>query len=153
MRCSSPSCSGTKPVRSQALASDAQALLQAHAWPGNVRELKNVIERAHVLSGASKVIEAAHLLIQRRTSRSTLMSGAPLAGEIEIPLSGKSLREIEREAVHLTLSATGGNQSRAAKLLGISRPTLPRIVREMSSDSIRLVEASRQCVVSRGSAQ
>ncbi|HEX9483835.1 MAG TPA: sigma 54-interacting transcriptional regulator [Gemmatimonadaceae bacterium] len=124
------------------LSSDAQVLLQAHAWPGNVRELKNVIERAHVLSGASKIIEAAHLLIQRRTSRSTLMSGAPLAGEIEIPLSGKSLREIEREAVHLTLSATGGNQSRAAKLLGISRPTLARILREMSSDSIRLVEAS-----------
>ena len=54
-------------------------------------------------------------------------------GEIRVPRTGKLLEDIEREAVALTLKITGGNQAAAARLLGISRPTLakkmvPRIV-------------------------
>ena len=72
----------------------------------------------------------------------TLGSGGPIAGEIEVPLSGKTLREIELEAARLTLFATNGNQSKAAKLLGISRPTLARILRQESADSIDLLGVS-----------
>jgi transcriptional regulator with PAS, ATPase and Fis domain len=128
------------------LSSEAFALLRAHSWPGNVRELKNVIERASVLSGSSPIVEAGHLLIQRRVARATLGSGAPLAGEIEVPIAGKTLREIEQEAARLTLFATNGNQSKAAKLLGISRPTLARILRQstvdVDVDGLELVDAS-----------
>jgi DNA-binding NtrC family response regulator len=51
-------------------------------------------------------------------------------GSIDIPPAGKSLRDIEREAVELTMSLTGHNQSAAARILGISRPTLLRKIRE-----------------------
>lgn len=49
---------------------------------------------------------------------------------IDIPPTGKSLRDIEHEAVELTMSLTGQNQSAAARILGISRPTLLRKIRE-----------------------
>ena len=134
------------------LAPDTLQLLRAHAWPGNVRELKNVIERACVVSGSSARVEHTHLSIQRRVSRMTGLTGAPLAGEIEVPLAGKSLRDIEREAVHLTLRATGGNQSKAARLLGISRPTLARIMREGTQAPLRLVERLLVCRASAAAA-
>ncbi len=126
----------------RSLTPDALAKLVAHSWPGNVRELKNVIERALVLCGGATSIDESHLLIQQRVARAALSHGGPLAGEIEIPMSGKSLREVEREAVQLTLRATNGNQSKAARLLCISRPTLARILREIDSQTIRLVDAS-----------
>ncbi|MES2178623.1 MAG: sigma 54-interacting transcriptional regulator [Gemmatimonadota bacterium] len=116
---------GEKELTTQAL-----SLLAEHRWPGNVRELKNVIERATVLSGASGAITPAHLAIKHRVPRLAVSSGAALAGEIEVPMEGKSMRAIEREAVMLTLRATDGNQSQAAKMLGISRPTLAKLVRE-----------------------
>jgi DNA-binding NtrC family response regulator len=54
-----------------------------------------------------------------------------LAGEIRIPMAGKSLAENEREAAQVTLQLTAGNRSAAARLLGISRPTLARILRDV----------------------
>ena len=105
------------------LSDDAVAALLVHSWPGNVRELKNVIERAAILSAESPVVRAEHLLIQRRTIRPpTVDDGAG----IRIPREGKLLEDIEREAVALTLKITGGNQAAAARLLGISRPTLAK---------------------------
>lgn len=115
------------------LAPDASAALQAHAWPGNVRELRNVMERAAVLSGNEREIRLPHLLIQQRSARpGAAVDAAGLAGQIAIPPSGKSLAAIEREAALLTLELTGGNRSRAAAILGISRPTLARILRDAS---------------------
>lgn len=111
----------------KALTPAAAELLRGHTWPGNVRELKNVIERAVVLGAAESELQAGHLVLQRRTA--TPASTAAV-GEIAIPAHGKTLEQIEREAVQLTLRLTNGNQSHAARLLGISRPTLARIVRE-----------------------
>jgi transcriptional regulator with PAS, ATPase and Fis domain len=101
---------------------DALAALQVHRWPGNVRELKNVVERAAILSADTQEICAEHLMIQRRSMR-TSGDGAT---EIRIPREGKTMEEIEREAVAITLRLTGGNQAAAARLLGISRPTLAK---------------------------
>lgn len=106
------------------LSDDAVAALLTHRWPGNVRELKNVIERAALLSAESPVVRAEHLMIQRRTSRVV----DDTIGEIRIPREGKLLEDIEREAVALTLKLTGGNQAAAARMLGISRPTLAKKV-------------------------
>ncbi|NUP57439.1 MAG: sigma 54-interacting transcriptional regulator [Gemmatimonadaceae bacterium] len=117
-------------AREKGLAPDAVIALREHRWPGNVRELRNVIERAVVLSGDEPAIRAAHLLIQQRTARvATPPQG--VTGPIAIPRGGTSLAEIEREAAQLTLQLTGGNRSRAARLLGISRPTLARILRDV----------------------
>ena len=103
---------------------DAIAALLVHRWPGNVRELKNVVERAAILSAESPVVRAEHLMIQRRTTRTA--EPVDVAGEIRVPREGKLLADIEREAVALTLKITGGNQAAAARLLGISRPTLAK---------------------------
>jgi two-component system NtrC family response regulator len=105
-------------------ADDAIAALLVHRWPGNVRELKNVVERAAILSAESPVVRAEHLMIQRRTTRTP--QEAQGGAEIRIPREGKLLEDIEREAVALTLKITGGNQAAAARLLGISRPTLAK---------------------------
>jgi two-component system nitrogen regulation response regulator GlnG len=106
-------------------ADDAVAALLVHRWPGNVRELKNVIERAAILSAESPVVRAEHLMIQRRTTRKVEAVDMGI-GEIRIPREGKLLEEIEREAVALTLKLTNGNQAAAARMLGISRPTLAK---------------------------
>ncbi len=103
---------------------DAVAALLVHRWPGNVRELKNVVERAAILSGDSPLVTAEHLMIQRRTVRP--VATEDIAGEIRIPRSGRLLEDVERDAVAITLRITGGNQAAAARLLGISRPTLAK---------------------------
>jgi transcriptional regulator with PAS, ATPase and Fis domain len=103
---------------------DAIAALLVHRWPGNVRELKNVVERAAILSADSPVVRGEHLMIQRRANRAPEPENA--VGDIRIPRTGKLLEDIEREAVALTLKITDGNQAAAARLLGISRPTLAK---------------------------
>lgn len=103
---------------------DAIAALLVHRWPGNVRELKNVVERAAILSAESPIVRAEHLMIQRRATRG--VESESIIGEIRVPREGKLLEDIEREAVALTLKITGGNQAAAARMLGISRPTLAK---------------------------
>jgi transcriptional regulator with PAS, ATPase and Fis domain len=115
------------------LAPQTGATLRAHSWPGNVRELRNVMERAVVLSGADPEVRPAHLLIQQRSTRAPADRNRPrCVGQIEVPEAGKTLAAIEREAAVLTLQLTRGNQSQAARMLGISRPTLARIIREVT---------------------
>jgi DNA-binding NtrC family response regulator len=123
---------GTAPRRLDAGAVEA---LAAHTWPGNVRELRHVVERAVMLSD-DPVVRAEHLVVQHRTARSGASQELPAAAEIRIPRGGKTLDAIEGEAVALTLQLTGGNRSAAARLLGISRPTLARILqRQGHADS------------------
>jgi transcriptional regulator with PAS, ATPase and Fis domain len=109
---------------------DAIETMRNHRWPGNVRELKNVVERAAILSGDAPVVRPEHLMIQRRTTGRPALTAE--FGDIRIPREGKSLAEIEREAVRITLQMTGGNQAAAARLLRISRPTLAKKMNEAS---------------------
>ena len=115
--------------------SEAMTALVVHRWPGNVRELKNVIERAAILSANSPVVLPEHLMIQRRTTREAA-AGVP-AAEIVIPPTGRLLEDIEREAVALTLKLTNGNQTAAARILGISRPTLAKKMGRPAPSQIR----------------
>ena len=131
----------------KALDPEAARALQAHSWPGNVRELKNVIERASILAGAGRSIRVEHLMIQQRTARAaTPASGAPAVpradesaagGVIHVPPGGKTLHQIEQEAVRITLQLAGGNRSEAARLLGISRPTLARKLQDQKDQKER----------------
>ena len=127
------------------LSLDAVARLEAHRWPGNVRELKNVIERAALLSDDATV-GASHIVIEGRSTLTAPVAvaapGAARAGEIEIPIAGKTLQAIEWEAVQVTLRLTHGNQSRAARMLGISRPTIARILRTGPLGAGEIQEAS-----------
>jgi DNA-binding NtrC family response regulator len=106
---------------------DAVAVLRGHRWPGNVRELKHVIERALVVC-EGPLIGAEHLVINQRRGGGAAR-GAATFGEIRIPADGKRLRDLEKEALELTLQLTDYNQSAAARILCISRPTLARKLR------------------------
>ncbi|HEY6219881.1 MAG TPA: sigma 54-interacting transcriptional regulator [Gemmatimonadaceae bacterium] len=107
---------------------DADEVLRGHRWPGNVRELRHVLERAVTLTDGG-LISAAHMIIQQRRSV-TGSSPAATYAEIRIPMTGRRLRDIEREALEITMQFTNQNQSAAARLLGIARPTLARKLRE-----------------------
>jgi DNA-binding NtrC family response regulator len=91
-------------------------ILEAYSWPGNVRELRNVLERAIILSGGGP-IERGHIMIPGE--------GPDTGGDGLSALVGrKSLEEIERSLIELALKKAGGNKSKAAGLLGITRRTL-----------------------------
>jgi transcriptional regulator with PAS, ATPase and Fis domain len=96
------------------LAAASATLLESHAWPGNVRELRNVMERAVVLCAGASTIEPMHL---------TSLASSSAAPSSSSSLKG-DLAAIERDRILRTLDEVGGNQTRAAKLLGISRHAL-----------------------------
>jgi transcriptional regulator with PAS, ATPase and Fis domain len=111
--------------RSPAVSVDAEAMawLEAYSWPGNVRELRNVIERAVLLAGGASTITTAEL---PATLRPLQRSQPPV---VDAPPSARtSLRDaiadVEKQRVIEALAQAGGNQKRAAEMLGISRGTL-----------------------------
>jgi two-component system NtrC family response regulator len=90
---------------------DAIAAIESHPWPGNVRELENVIKRA-VIMADGPTISAEDLGL------------APVGAE-PIALNLRQVRdEAEKSAVLRVLGRVNGNLSKAAELLGVSRPTL-----------------------------
>src|SRR5262249_32000195 len=119
--------------REVTLTPDAVALLEQHTWPGNVRELRNVIERAIVLC-SGKEINAAQLawLVDRPSRPAPPRSAPPLPSSAPPPPETRkaSLRDemadAERARILETLERVGGNQSKAAEMLGMSRRTLLR---------------------------
>jgi DNA-binding NtrC family response regulator len=110
-----------------AFSPDALAALHHHTWPGNIRELRNVIERAVLLAGAGAI--APNHLGLGRESRPT-MQMAPITEPIvarrdsaPVTLTAE-IADIERTRIIETLEQCGGNQTRAARILGMSRTTL-----------------------------
>jgi len=99
------------------LSAEALRLLGDYHWPGNVRELQNAIERATILS-RGRVIGPNDLPAEIR-------QGASLSSDtINLPAEGVALEKVERELIAQALERTGGNRTKAAELLGISRHTL-----------------------------
>lgn len=91
-----------------------------YKWPGNVRELKNVIERAMILGeGDTLLMEHLPIEILGQVSR----QGKAIEG-ISIPQEGISLEKVEEGLVRQALKMANGNQTKAAKLLDISRDAL-----------------------------
>jgi two-component system NtrC family response regulator len=95
------------------------AKLSAHRWPGNIRELENVIERMLVLSNGSEITEQD--LPPELYLTSPVNSATPAL--FEIPDEGISLETVERDLLLRALEKAGGNQTRAAQYLDISRRT------------------------------
>ncbi|UCC83357.1 MAG: sigma-54-dependent Fis family transcriptional regulator [Gemmatimonadota bacterium] len=93
------------------LAPEAMDVLISHTWPGNVRELENCLTRAVVLA-TGDVIRPEHLELAPRED----------VGELG------TLETAERDHVTRVLTATQGHKSRAAEILGISRPRLDRLI-------------------------
>jgi two-component system, NtrC family, response regulator AtoC len=110
----------------QALAPETLRRLQAHTWPGNVRELRNVIERAVVLCSESS-ISPEYLpatLSAHQAAASDRPAPAPEPSELDPKRFQAQLAALERARIVEALARCGGNQTQAAKLLGVSRRTL-----------------------------
>ncbi|MCL6678987.1 PEP-CTERM-box response regulator transcription factor [Sphingomonas sp. RG327] len=103
----------------QGISPDALAAIDGYSWPGNVRELENRIKRA-VIMADGKLVTAADL---------DLSGNAPDGEDMLINL--RAARETaDRKAIRQALSRTDNNISGAAKLLGISRPTLYDLLKQ-----------------------
>jgi DNA-binding NtrC family response regulator len=96
--------------------------LLRHAWPGNGRELRNAVRSAALLAGEGAVL-VGHL------PRAVRAEGAAKAGTT-------GLAQVERDHILETLRRAGGNQSLAARLLGIDRGTLARKMRAFTTAGI-----------------
>ncbi len=134
--------------RSITLTARALRALEQYEWPGNVRELKNVIERAVVMCkgtelgidelekadpeafGSEETAEFEPLLPPPRGPFGTLVPprGSSTLADVRVPQAGGDLRgevkSLEKQRILDALTKTAGNQSQAAKLLGMSRYTL-----------------------------
>jgi transcriptional regulator with PAS, ATPase and Fis domain len=104
---------------------DALNILEAYAWPGNVRELRNTIEKMVVLSRSERLTARDVPANIRDAVKSD--TGVTLRTPV---LASGSLAETERRKIMAVLEKNGGNRTRAAEELGISRRTLHRKLRE-----------------------
>ncbi|MGR3717894.1 MAG: nitrogen regulation protein NR(I) [Thermohalobaculum sp.] len=136
------------------LSAEGIARLKEHAWPGNVRELENLMRRLAALCPDEQI--PAAVIDQELTAQAgsdvggsadPVGTGRTLGAAVELHLKryfnmhGESLpppglhdrvlREVELPLIALTLSATRGNQLKAAELLGINRNTLRKRIREL----------------------
>ncbi len=95
--------------------------LMSYSWPGNVRELRNVIERAMILENKPELTVAD---LPREIREPSQASPAIVPNGFQLPDAGFPLKDIEHEMVKQALDKTKGNQTRAARLLSISRDAL-----------------------------
>ncbi len=106
----------------------AMELLVNYRWPGNVRELRNVVERTIILLPGD-VVEPQDLPIELRHGPSVGHAGRVFT----LPTDGVDLDELERDLVRQAMERTSGNQSAAARLLGISRYSLRYRLEKMAN--------------------
>ena len=99
--------------RERGFTADSMQRLAAYQWPGNVRELRHVVQRTLVMSDSA----AAELSLPERFE--SPFGGAPHALE-----AGRSIRDVERQLIELTLEHFAGDKKAAAETLGISLNTL-----------------------------
>jgi DNA-binding NtrC family response regulator len=100
----------------------AMEALKGYHWPGNVRELRNVIERAFILHAGADEIRPEHLTPELRRAGAVKRPN----DKIVPPVSeeGLVLDDVERKLIAEAMERASGNQSKAARLLGVSRDTL-----------------------------
>ena len=137
---------------------DIQAVeaLRNHSWPGNVRELENLMRRLAVLERGDVISAAAVVAGLGQTARPAVLApleDAPGLAEAaaahigryfaeyggNLPPDGvydRLLAEVERPLIAACLDATGGNQLKAAKLLGINRNTLRKKLTDLGLDPV-----------------
>ena len=142
------------------ISAEALRLLKSYSWPGNVRELENLVRRLTVLYAEESIdaeVVRAELdeasagttpesdgstdsfgeSVERHLSRyfAAHEDGLPPSG-----LYGRVIKEVERPLIAMCLSATRGNQIRAAKLLGLNRNTLRKKINELQIPVVRGVQ-------------
>ena len=122
-------------IRLKRIAPETSELLRRYNWPGNVRELKNALEGAVIVCEGDTLLPE-HISLRTRRSpdaEASPASAAPAPDELEtirIPKTGLTLNEAERQLLESTLRMARFNQSLAARMLGVSRPTIVRMMQK-----------------------
>ena len=128
--------------------------LMAYHWPGNVRELENLVRRLAVLYSDDVIgVDIIEAELTEPAAPRRAADGEGLGATVERQLQqyfaahkdslpsaglyGRVLREIERPLIALTLSATRGNQLKAARVLGLNRNTLRKKLRQLDIPVVR----------------
>lgn len=117
------------------LSPQAEDCLRAYRWPGNVRELRNLLDRALLFSDEPVLGPAALGLptTAAAPAAAATVPAPPSAGlqkgpdggfEVVLPEEGVKFEDVERSLIIAAMDRTKGNQSEAARLLGLSRDTL-----------------------------
>ena len=109
-------------VKGKGLSPAAERCLLAYDWPGNVRELRNALDRALILSDSRQILCTDLPPSIQKNDAPTVDSGGVLMGT--------TMAQIQRQAILDALDKTGGNKTRAAEVLGISRRSLVYKLRE-----------------------
>jgi len=126
--------------RIRGLTPEVEEIFRRYSWPGNVRELRNVIERVMILEDSDLITAdwlPRGLVREERTDSATPVVAASQAAEVAIPSfqspvtqsfqlpdEGIDLEQVELSLVRQAMERSGGNQTRAAELLGVSRDQL-----------------------------
>jgi DNA-binding NtrC family response regulator len=113
------------------ISKDAMDMLRTHSWPGNVRELENAIRKALILGrgypiGPEDLLSSLKKKVENGDLEETINK---TIAEYLAATEGDSLHDmfmqmVDKNLVSEALRITGGNQTKAAKLLGLTRPTL-----------------------------
>lgn len=142
-------------MHAKSISNEAMSALIQHPWPGNIRELENVLERA-VAYSTKEIIEPQNLLfspvslaaspdplreVHRDDGSECAGNTLPSVGEeantsnpSHYQLAGKTLKEIERDAIIQTLEALNGNKAKSARTLGISEKSIYNKMRRLNID-------------------
>ena len=119
---------GSTGSRKKTVSPEAMRIMEEYNWPGNVRQLKNVIEQMVVLSD-KEIIEPHDLPHFIKDGSAESGTGSEAAAPVE-ENKLTSLSDMEKEHIKKVLKSTKGNQTQAAKMLGISRRTLYQKIKE-----------------------
>jgi two-component system response regulator AtoC len=113
----------------------AMDLLSTYDWPGNVRELRNAIERAVILEEG--VLLGTQFLPEHVARRAveTVLDRSASEHAFRLPPGGVSLEQVEESLVRQAIAQAGGNQTRAAQLLDVSRDALRYKLKKFGIDS------------------
>ena len=115
------------------ISQEALQLLVRYDWPGNVRELRNVLERARMVAGDDVMLRPTHLPAEIRAPLGVEADGGALP----------TLQSVEQRHIKNVLLQCGGNRTRAARALGVSRATLHNKIRRYGFENVGL-EVARE---------
>ncbi|MDR0589227.1 MAG: sigma-54 dependent transcriptional regulator, partial [Spirochaetaceae bacterium] len=108
------------------LGAGAEKKLCSYSFPGNVRELENILERALIFCEGAEIQGQDIDLHQETFSAASFPPASPETGAVPLP---QSLGELEKDAIIAALARSGGNRTRAAEELGVSRKTILNKIR------------------------
>ena len=123
---------GARPLR---LSSEAQTCLMSYPWPGNVRELRNAMERASVVAASDEIAVADLPHRVRQPAAAPAPEVRAAASVAAAPAGGRTLDDLERDAIVDALRKAHNNRTEAGRALGIGRSTLYRKLKKYSLES------------------